>query len=407
MTDWELEDKFARLSSEDAQDWLHEHEGLDVYKLAYSRHLPEGLVLQELLEQVERRNKMKAKLIDWAYNYRLVMPGAKQISQASTVALARLKASLVPEASIIADLTGGSGIDAFPYLEQDAEVDIIEPDHWSAMCIDHNFEQLGFGGRFQVMSLTAEEFLEEDHEVFYDLIYIDPDRRPEGLGKRFSLNESVPNVVNLYPKLKELGERIMVKASPMITIKDGIAIFGPDTEVHITGYQGECKEVIFLTKGTKGKIVVHLVHDEHPTRVFSFTPEEDRLHPNIYSGTLGYLYDPHPALAKSQMFRSIGHQFKLKKIAANTHLYTSENFIPDFPGRCFTVLQKGGYKPKILKSQFKGSKVSVVIHNAPLSPVYVKKQLSLNPKEGAGKDFLLVFGTTNLSIGYASCVREY
>ena len=407
MNDWELEDKFARLTGEEALLWLQEHQGQDVFRLAFIRNLPDGLVLQELLEQVERRNKIKTKMPDWANDYRLIMPGAKQIQQASSMPLAKLKASLVPDASLILDLTGGTGIDAYPYLEQDAEVDILEPDHWSAMCIDHNFEQLGLGGRFQVMSLTAEEYLEEEHDVYYDLVYVDPDRRPDGMGRKFSLVESTPNVVSLFPKIKKLGERVMIKASPMISIKEGIQIFGEDTEVHINGYQGECKEVLFLTGGTPGKISVHLVDDDKPTEHFEFTPETDRLHPNIYSGALTYLYDPHPALAKAQMFRSIGHKYKLKKIAPNTHLFTSDNLIPDFPGRCFRVVQKGGYKPKILKSIFKHLQYSVVVHNAPVPPNVVRKHLGLNTKEASGRDFLLVFGTNNLAIGYASCVREY
>ncbi len=407
MNDWELEDKFARLTSEEALLWLQEHQGEDVFKLAFLRQLPNGLVLQELLEQVERRNKIRSKMPDWSNDFRLIMPGAKQIQQASSIGLARLKAALVPEASLILDLTGGSGIDSYPYLEQDAEVDIIEPDHWSAMCIDHNFEQLGFGGRFQVMSITAEEFLDEEHEVYYDLIYVDPDRRPDGSGRKYSFVESTPNVVKLFPKLRRLGDRVMIKASPMISIKEGVQVFGEDTEVHINGYNGECKEVLFLTGGTPGKISVNLVEDGKPTQHFEFTPETDRLHPNVYSGVLTYLYDPHPALAKSQMFRTIGHRYKLKKIAANTHLYTSDNLIPDFPGRCFRVLQKGGYKPKILKSQFKQQQASIVVHNAPVPPQAVRKQLGFNAKEGSGKDFFLVFGTNNLAIGYASCVREY
>jgi hypothetical protein len=74
----------------------------------------------------------------------------------------------------------------------------------------------------------------------------------------------------------------------------------------------------------------------------------------------------------------------------NSHLYTSDTLIPDFPGRLFEVVGFAPFGKKIKKELLKDvTEASVAVRNFPLSANELRK--SLNLKES---DDNFVFGTT-------------
>jgi hypothetical protein len=56
-----------------------------------------------------------------------------------------------------------------------------------------------------------------------------------------------------------------------------------------------------------------------------------------FTDPLTYLYEPNAAILKAGGFNSVARCFEVGKIAPNTHLYTSDQLIADFPGRVFKV----------------------------------------------------------------------
>ena len=67
-----------------------------------------------------------------------------------------------------------------------------------------------------IQSISAETFIQNNNQRF-DLIYIDPDRRPEN--KRvMGFEDSRPNILTLLQELHKITDNILIKASPMMDI---------------------------------------------------------------------------------------------------------------------------------------------------------------------------------------------
>ena len=93
---------------------------------------------------------------------------------------------------------------------------------------------------------------------------------------------------------------------------------------------------------------------------------------------------------KSGAFKLISQRFGIEKLHVNSHLYTSDNLISDFPGRIFEVVGFAPFNKKIKKELLNGiTEASVATRNFPLSANDLRKTLNL--KES---DKIFVFGTT-------------
>ena len=103
-----------------------------------------------------------------------------------------------------------------------------------------------------------------------------------------------------------------------------------------------------------------------------------------------YLYEPNASILKAGAYRSLTQAYPVKKLHVSSHLYTSTNFIADFPGRRFKVEAVSGFGKKELKEFMQGmEKANLTIRNFPSSVAELRKRLKL--KEG-GEDYL--FATT-------------
>ena len=102
------------------------------------------------------------------------------------------------------------------------------------------------------------------------------------------------------------------------------------------------------------------------------------------------LYEPNAAVMKGGGYKSITKQFNVKKLSVNTHLYTSDKLVEDFPGRKFNIESLSGFSVKEIKSLLKGvEKVNPTIRNFPSTVNDLRKRLKL--KDG-GDTYL--FATT-------------
>ena len=105
---------------------------------------------------------------------------------------------------------------------------------------------------------------------------------------------------------------------------------------------------------------------------------------------MDYLYEPNAAIMKSGAFRLISEKLHVKKLHINSHLYTSDHVIPDFPGRVFNVINTYDFSKESLKSlQAKIRKANLSVRNFPLTVNELRKKLKL--AEG-GEDY--IFATT-------------
>ncbi len=376
--------------------FAHEHCNDDPLKLLLqqSRH-PDtdlGLVAQQLEGQRQASTKWPtlARCGDYFFPPRL------NREQSSSEATARYKAGLFATlgGGRLADLTGGMGVDTF-FMSQDAtEADYYEVDEELCDITQHNFAALG--ARHIAChccdSLGSDAALSE-----YDLIFIDPARRDNHGHKVAAFEDCTPNLLDNLGLLRSRCRHLMVKASPMVDIHAAVEQLGEVDEVHVVALNGECKEVLFILpcaskREGASQPTIHCVDlDDCGEKSHShFTWEEEEAANATYASEMGsYLYEPNAALMKGGCYNSICEWFELKKLARNTHLYTSERMIGRFPGRCFSVLQ-----PMTLNSQEAGrlipeAKAHVVVRNFPLAAAELQKKLKL--KEGGR---LFVIGAT-------------
>lgn len=130
--------------------------------------------------------------------------------------------------------------------------------------------------------------------------------------------------------------------------------------------------------------------DNFLSQHFSYSLSEERAAACPLTAQVGnYLYEPGAALLKTGPFRLLGQRYGLRKLHANSHLYTSDTFV-DFPGRRFRVTGVAGFGKKELKTLLEGiGQANLTVRNFPATVAELRKKLKL--KEG-GEVYL--FATT-------------
>ena len=183
------------------------------------------------------------------------------------------------------------------------------------------------GRKIMVVNSDAESFLSKNHN--FDLVFIDPARRDIYNRKMVSLHDCSPDVVDL-------------------------------------------------------------VETRHGTSLQYTENDEKSAIPSFSSTVKKYLYEPNASLMKSGAFKLISQRFGIEKLHVNSHLYTSDNLISDFPGRIFEVVGFAPFNKKIKKELLNDiTDASVATRNFPLSANDLRKALNLKESD---KNF--VFGTT-------------
>lgn len=328
-------------------------------------------------EQIKSRQKAKKKLPTWFQNYDLIFPPAISIEQCSSELAASFKARFY-EGDRVLDLTGGSAVDTVAFGHTFSQLTYVEPDEHLCELAKHNLAVLGVG-HAQVIQSTAEAFLESD-EQDYDLIYIDPSRRDELRNRVYALDDCYPNVIQLLPSLLSRSKRILIKASPMIDIKQALTQLTKVVKVQALAIDNEMKELLFHIEvdDEEGPIIeAWNISEEKEEQVFSFTYKAEQ-HANIgYSQPLSYLYDMNVAMMKAGAFKSVAEEYGLFKLGAHTHLYTSDELIGDFPGRVFEIESQLKSSKKHFRNRFDKDKVNIATRNYPMSTTDIKKKYSL------------------------------
>ena len=333
------------------------------------------------LQQIEGRERTADKLPtfasipDWWYPVRL------SCEQCSSELTARYKASLLSPLALgegkeerFLDLTGGYGVDTYFLSEQFSHTDYVEQNEELCRIAAHNFA-LSQKSKVERQKLsiaihntTAEDFLLSSPcgEAGWGLIFLDPARRDSHGSKVFRLEECTPNVVELLPTLLAHSKRLLIKLSPMLDLTQAVTSLSQvNWDIHIVAIKNEVKEVLLLSGGTGQITTINLAQKD---QAFVFTREEEQhCGLDIRDGKLAnYLYEPNAAILKAGAYKLVAQRFGLHKLDVNTHLYTSRQFIENFPGRVWRITEKQNLK-----------QANVLTRNYPLTPEQLKKKLHL------------------------------
>jgi hypothetical protein len=230
------------------------------------------------------------------------------------------------------------------------------------------------------------------------VIFIDPARRDLKGRKTVAISDCEPNITLLHELLLQKAERVIVKLSPMLDISQALEQLPHVCEVHVVSVGNECKELILVMEASSHSANARIVCINLPTTTptvwpsaLSFTrQEEENATCTIATEIKGYLYEPNSVMLKAGAFRTIAMQYGVEKLHPNSHLYTSDRLVEDFPGRRFQVITHGGFSKREIK-EFLSSvkKANLTVRNFPNSVADLRKRLKL--AEG-GDDYL--FATT-------------
>ena len=390
------------LSTGPIQRYIREQESLDVKQLVLKHKAILGIPAAHLFEQIAARKKAREKLPLYYNTEGIIFPPLLNFEQSSSEATAVYKSEILKgllHAKMAADLTGGFGVDSYFFSRSLQTVDYVEPEEFLLEIARHNHQLLGASNiRYHLSS--AEEFLRENSEPF-DAVYLDPSRRDATKRKIHSLAESRPDVLTLKPQIFRKTTFLLVKASPLFDIQEGIKQLGHVRKVYVISVLNECKELLFLCeRDFSGTPVIDAINLTGTTHSFEFTFPDERDVQVPYSDPLQYLYEPNASILKAGAFKSAAHRFGLMKIQANTHLYTGNDLIPEFPGRKFFIEKL--VKPDELKKYFPEKRANITTRNYPLTAEQLKKKTGL--KDG-GEKFLIGFsGATQKFLAVAKRV---
>ena len=180
----------------------------------------------------------------------------------------------------------------------------------------------------------------------------------------------------------------MIKTSPMLDIRRTLEILPHAAAVHILEWRGECREVLYILDYTVDKnieqipLTAAMIDDTGSilkSMTFTLGQEKD------FTARSGlpqkYLYEPGPAFQKAGGFNVMARKYNVTKLHPHTHLYTSAELIPGFPGRTFEI--RDIFPAGIKKLPF--SKANLAIRNFPGEVAALRKKLRL---EDGGEDYV-------------------
>ncbi len=358
------------------RQFIHAHEQDDPFQLTLEAHRYPDMPIQAIAGQISARQKARHKLPAWYQTEGIVFPPLLSLEQCSSQAAARFKSSLVSGDHLI-DLTGGVGVDTYYLSQSFKQTDYVEKEASLARLAQHNFEVLK-AKNIAVHAAEAKDFLQTLPSAA-DCIYIDPARRDQHAGKVFKLEESNPDISMLLDTLMEKASTVLIKTSPMLDMEVAVRELQYVAQVYVVAVDNECKEVLYLLKKEllpEPEIMAVNLQKENVQK-FSFTKTQEANTVATYAPLLQYLYEPHAALMKAGAFKTVAQAFGLYKLHINTHLYTSDQLVTDFPGRVFCCNAVVAYQKKQVHHYLPEGKANITVRNFPASVAQIRKKLNI------------------------------
>ncbi len=367
---------FELITAPEVQQFINANLNADLHSLLLKKSPFENVSVQEIVQQIRGKN-VAAKKFPFLLEDGILFPPNLNLEQASSQATAEYKAKNLSGKSYL-DLTTGFGIDSYFQSQNFSEITLVEQNVELSKTVQHNWKILDRKAEF--ISGTLESFLAENNKKF-DTVYLDPARRDEEKNKKFLLEDLSPNLLEIWDSLSEIADKIIIKLSPLIDISYLISELKDVAEIKIIGVKNEVKEVVvYIIPGSEQEPLITAINLQSNDAEFSFTRSDENAANSVFSEPVTFLYIPNSAVLKSGGFNLVSEKFGLNKLHPNTHFYTSDNFVENFPGR---ILKNEIINP----ASIKGGKFNIISKNHPLKPEEIKKKYKITD----GGDQYLIF----------------
>lgn len=326
-----------------------------------------------------------------------VCPDSLVVEQASSLPTAFFTASLVKSGAIVADLTAGLGVNVFCFASKCSKVYAVEIDKTRAQALETNLTLAGIDN-VEVIQEDCFAWLESSEAIF-DVAYVDPVRRSASGKKLIRLEDCIPNAYEIIPLLKKKTNHLLIKASPLLDIKEAERKLRGVIGFYILEIKREVKELLIeldcSVKNHEDKdtedasasppfIKCVFLRDDGSNTILDVSstgiPIEYLKHKEeIVVG--GFIYEPSSSLMKAGKFGFIQSlNVGLKKLDVNAHLFYSDRPMTNLPGRIFRI------KRFLNSSQLKkmrGGHYNVISRNHPAKAHELESRYKFKTSEEA------------------------
>ena len=367
-------------------DFIQQHAQDDVRQLAL-RTAPAEVDLRTALTQIEGRQLAARKIPTWAATDGLLFPPRLAMEQCSSEATARYKQVLLrekrPEDASFIDLTAGFGVDFAAIAPLFTSATYVDKQEELCRLARHNLPLLGCT-KAKVCCTSAEEMLDAlaKEPQQKHVLMIDPARR-DAAGRKVALIEDcTPDVCRLQEQLRALADYTLIKLSPMLDVTAAVRALQGIEEVHIVSVEGECKELLLVMTAdsmTPSAPAIHCVNlPSESTFTFQMAEEEAAV-AQMAEHLCKYLYEPNASILKAGAFKTICKRYPVCKLSPEAHLYTSDQFIANFPGRRWHILDHATFNKKELKRLLAGiTAADLTVRGFPMPVAALRRQLRLS-----------------------------
>lgn len=386
-------------------DFFEEHKHANIPDLALKGFKTFGFSKAEILNQLTGLQIAKRKFPFLLSFPQFKFPPRISLEQASSESTAWYKSQLIG-GGILADLSGGMGIDSHFLGAGFKEVHYVEKNEMLANSTARNFKVLGDEHIF-VHADTASNFLSLTDKIF-DWIFLDPSRRTER-GRITALKNYQPDLIYLWDNFfegaqKPKSKNILIKFSPIQDISDINNTLKGLHSIYVVEKDNEVKELlaIFKYKYT-GPIELKIVGLKKQSAIEYWKGSlEDRNSKTALGELRKYLYEPSASILKAGIQDALANKHALRKLHANSNIYTSDDLCSDYPGKQFEVLDHCNYDLKKIAAMLASKDAHVISRNFPVGAEELKKKLSLKEK---GSNYLVATTLANESKRMISCKR--
>ena len=370
--------------TEKTRSFIRGHRTDDVRALALQAAKYPEVDMSLALTQISGWQILRNKVPTWAACEAILYPPHLSLEQCSSELTARYKVSIIENRKgirdTLADLTGGFGIDCAFLSSLFRQADYVERQEMLCDIARHNFPALGLT-HVDVHHADSVEYLEGMTPV--DWIFIDPARRDGHGGKVIAIADCEPDVSALEELLLTKSRQVLVKLSPMLDLRQALHDLRHVAEAHIVSVANECKEMLLVLSKEADlqpdEVPIHCVNLGTAQPPLTFTRQGEQEAVCHYADTpCAYLYEPNASILKAGAFRTLASIYNMVKLHPNSHLYTSDTLLPDFPGRIFHIEGWCGFGKKEVKDLLDGVKqANLTIRNFPASVGELRKRLKL------------------------------
>jgi hypothetical protein len=264
------------------------------------------------------------------------------------------------------------------------------------MLVRENYNRLNVNN-IERIEKRAEEYLSENKEVQFDLIFLDADRRSENK-RNYFLDQGSPNYLEIADNCFEISDKVLLKLSPMVDITYLKSTLKWIEKIIILGDKNEVKELLVLiNKNFSGECIIETTVLYELGKTLSYaTNSNDIIAKNErFETQYSFFFEPHPAIIKAELGIRYAIFCGLNQLAANSNYYLGKEVPENFIGRSFQLLECFEFSKSQLQNYLKNKAIkqaNISRRNFILSVEEIRKTYKI--KEG-GKDFLFFSTLSN------------